>query len=95
MCLGNCLGQEGIDEVKHLLTTQGQQDYLGAMSDDEGDDEDDEDEDIDNLCAENKSDEEGEEVDDLSLQVEGISIKPQSPLLGGDEDIKNELQKVM
>lgn len=70
---------------------------LGSMSDDEEDD-DDEDEDVDEICDGNESDEdnesEGEETNDLSLKVEGKSIKPQSPLLAGDDEIKQELQKV-
>lgn len=90
---GNCLGQDGVDELQALLSDQDQHDFLGSMSDDEGDEDDDEDEDIDNLCQENDSDE-GEEVNDMGLQVKGISIQSKSPLLGTDDDIKSELQKV-
>lgn len=94
---GNCIGDEGIEELKDALNTQGQMEKLGSLSDDEGDEDDDEDEDIDEICAQNESGEENdseEETSNLSLKVEGISIKPQSPLLGDDEEIQQELQKV-
>lgn len=92
--LGNCLGADGIDELQDLFTTQDQRDCLGTLSDDEGDEDDDEDEDIENLCRDNESEGEGEEVSDITLQVKGVSLQSKSPLLGTDDDIKSELQKV-
>lgn len=36
----------------------------------------------------------GEAGDELNLSVTGVSLKPESPLLGTDEEIETELIKV-
>ena len=104
---GNAIGEDGIDEVKGWLESNGCLDTLGSMSDDEGegDDDDDDDNDNDNEKEEEEEEEdadelggsdsdEGEAAKELDFNVKGVSLKPQSPLLGTDEEVENELLKV-
>ena len=96
---GNSIGDEGLEEVKNWLNENGRLDILGSMSEDEGegDDDDDDDNDDDQEDELEGGDSEGDEGDvsnDLNLSVTGVSLKPQSPLLGDDEEVENELIKV-
>ena len=96
---GNSIGDEGLEEVKNWLNENGQLDILGSMSEDEGegDDDDDDNDDDDQEDELEGGDSEGDEGDvsnDLNLSVTGVSLKPQSPLLGDDEEVENELIKV-
>ena len=54
---------------------------------------DDEDEEGDEELGGGDSDD-GEAGDELNLSVTGVSLKPESPLLGTDEEIEKELIKV-
>ena len=87
---GNAIGEDGIEEVKGWLESNGRLDALGSLSDDEG--EVDEDEEGDELGGGDSDD--GEAGDELNLSVTGVSLKPESPLLGTDEEIEKELIKV-
>ena len=93
---GNAIGEDGIEEVIAWLETNGRLDTLGSMSDDEGevDDDDEEEEDDERLGGGDSEggDEEGD--NELNLSVTGVSLKPQSPLLGTDEEVEAELIKV-
>ena len=93
---GNSIGEDGIEEVRNWLDSKGRLDTLGSMSDDEGedDDDDDDDEDEDALGGSGNEDDDGDTADDLNLSVTGVSLKPQSPLLGDDEEVEKELIKV-
>ena len=69
------------------------------MSEDEGegdddDDDDDNDDQEDELEGGDSEGVEGDVSNDLNLSVTGVSLKPQSPLLGDDEEVENELIKV-
>ena len=86
---GNCIGDEGIEDLKSQLESEGKGDALASMSEDEGDASDEEEEELGDV--ENG---EGETSADLTLQVQGISLKAESPLLGSDQDVMSELQKV-
>ena len=88
---GNAIGEDGIEEVKGWLESNGRLDALGSLSDDEG--EVDEDEEGDEELGGGDSDD-GEAGDQLNLSVTGVSLKPESPLLGTDEEIEKELIKV-
>lgn len=88
---GNAIGEDGIEEVKGWLESNGRLDALGSLSDDEG--EVDEDEEGDEELGGGDSDD-GEAGDELNLSVTGVSLKPESPLLGTDEEIEKELIKV-
>ena len=88
---GNAIGEDGIEEVKGWLESNGRLDALGSLSDDEG--EIDEDEEGDEELGGGDSDD-GEAGDELNLSVTGVSLKPESPLLGTDEEIEKELIKV-
>nr|XP_058971510.1 ran GTPase-activating protein 1-like [Pocillopora verrucosa] len=97
---GNSIGDEGLEEVKNWLNENGRLDILGSMSEDEGegDDDDDDNDDDDQEDELEGGDSEGDEGDvsnDLNLSVTGVSLKPQSPLLGDDEEVENELIKVV
>ena len=92
--LGNCLGDEGINQVKSQLESHKHLEMLGSMSEDEGDEDDDEDED-DGLGDEDGDGSEGEESHGVSLEVKGVTLKAQSPLLGDDEEVEKELIKVL
>ena len=85
--------------MRNWLDSKGRLDTLGSLSDDEGegddDDDDDEDEDDeDELQGGNSEDDDEETTDHLNLSVTGVSLKPQSPLLGDDEEVEKELIKV-
>ena len=88
---GNAIGEDGIEEVKGWLESNGRLDALGSLSDDEGEVEDDEEGD-EELGGGDSDD--GEAGDELNLSVTGVSLKPESPLLGTDEEIEKELIKV-
>ena len=88
---GNAIGEDGIEEVKGWLESNGRLDALGSLSDDEG--EVDDDEEGDEELGGGDSDD-GEAGDQLNLSVTGVSLKPESPLLGTDEEIEKELIKV-
>ena len=88
---GNAIGEDGIEEVKGWLESNGRLDALGSLSDDEG--EVDDDEEGDEELGGGDSDD-GEAGDELNLSVTGVSLKPESPLLGTDEEIEKELIKV-
>ena len=104
--VGNAIGEDGIEEVRGWLESNGCLHTLGSMSDDEGegdDDDDDEEEEEeekndegeeDELGVENNESDDGETVEELDFKVTGVSLKPQSPLLGTDEEVENELTKV-
>ena len=65
------------------------------MSEDEvDDDDDDEEEEDEGLGGGDSEDDDGEGGDELNLSVTGVSLKPQSPLLGTDEEVERELIKV-
>ena len=91
---GNAIGEDGIEEVKGWLVSNGHLDALGSLSDDEGEADDDEEEDEGLGGGESDGDEDEEGVDELNLSVTGVSLKPQSPLLGTDEEVERELIKV-
>lgn len=86
---GNSIGDDGIEEVRNWLDSKGRLDTLGSMSDDEGEGDDD-----DELEGGGSEDDDGDTADDLNLSVTGVSLKPQSPLLGDDEEVEKELIKV-
>lgn len=69
---------------------------LGSMSDDEGESDEDEEKNDegegDELGGESNESDEGGDV--AELEVTGVSLKPQSPLLGTDEEVESELMKV-
>jgi len=88
---GNSIGDDGIEEVRNWLDSKGRLDTLGSMSDDEGEGDDDEE---DELGGGGSEDDDGDTADDLNLSVTGVSLKPQSPLLGDDEEVEKELIKV-
>ena len=90
---GNAIGEDGIEEVKGWLESNGRLDALGSLSDDEGEVDDDEGEEGDEELGGGDSDD-GEAGDQLNLSVTGVSLKPESPLLGTDEEIEKELIKV-
>lgn len=90
---GNAIGEDGIEEVKGWLESNGRLDALGSLSDDEGEVDDDEDEEGDEELGGGDSDD-GEAGDQLNLSVTGVTLKPESPLLGTDEEIEKELIKV-
>ena len=84
--IGNVFGEDGIDELKSVLERQSQLDILGSLSDDEEEDEDEEEEDDDdeeNVTA--RDDNEGELSEDLALQIQGIALQSDSPLLHNDD----------
>lgn len=89
---GNSIGEDGIEEVRNWLDSKGRLDTLGSMSDDEGEGDDDDEE--DELQGGDSEDDDGETSDHLNLSVTGVSLKPQSPLLGDDEEVEKELIKV-
>ena len=94
---GNSIGEDGIEEVKNWLDSNGRLDTLGSMSDDEGDgddDEEEEEEEEEELEGGDSEDDDGDTADHLNLSVMGVSLKPQSPLLGDDEEVEKELIKV-
>ena len=90
---GNAIGEDGIEEVKGWLESNGRLDALGSLSDDEGEVDDDDDEEGDEELGGGDSDD-VEAGDELNLSVTGVSLKPESPLLGTDEEIEKELIKV-
>ena len=90
---GNCIGDEGIQDLKSQLESEGKGDALASMSEDEGDASDEEEEELGDV-ENGEGESEGETSADLTLQVQGISLKPESPLLGSDQDVMSELQKV-
>lgn len=90
---GNAIGEDGIEEVKGWLESNGRLDALGSLSDDEGEVDDDGGEEGDEELGGGDSDD-GEAGDELNLSVTGVSLKPESPLLGTDEEIEKELIKV-
>ncbi|XP_033109584.1 ran GTPase-activating protein 1-like [Anneissia japonica] len=83
---GNCLGEDGIEEVRGTLEASGQLEFLGSLSDDEGDEDDDDDdddyEDVDDDEDDDEDDEEEKAVDveegtrmkDPALVVTGTAI---------------------
>ncbi|XP_071949839.1 ran GTPase-activating protein 1-like [Antedon mediterranea] len=73
---GNCLGEDGIEEVKGTLEAADQLDILGSLSDDEGDDEEDDDDDEYEDVDEDEEDEEGTTIKDPALEVKGTAIIP-------------------
>ena len=79
--------------MRSWLDSKGRLDTLGSMSDDEGEGDDDDDDD-DELGGGGSEDNDGDTADDLNLSVTGVSLKPQSPLLGDDEEVEKELIKV-
>ena len=94
---GNAIGEDGILEVKHWLDSNGCLNTLGSMSDDEFDDDDEEEEEEEEdegLGGGDSEDEDGKGGDELNLSVTGVSLKPQSPLLGTDEEVERELIEV-
>ena len=81
--------------MRSWLDSKGRLDTLGSMSDDEGEgDDDDDDDDDDELGGVGSENNDGDTGDDLNLSVTGVSLKPQSPLLGDDEEVEKELIKV-
>ncbi|XP_033103143.1 ran GTPase-activating protein 1-like, partial [Anneissia japonica] len=82
----NCLGEDGIEEVRGTLEASGQLEFLGSLSDDEGDEDDDDDdddyEDVDDDEDDDEDDEEEKAVDveegtrmkDPALVVTGTAI---------------------
>ena len=90
---GNGIGEDGIEEVRNWLDSKGHLDTLGSMSDDEGEGDDDDDEE-EELEGGDSEDDDGDDADHLNLSVTGVSLKPQSPLLGDDEEVEKELIKV-
>lgn len=80
--------------MRNWLDSKDRLDTLGSMSDDEGEGDDDDDEDEDELQGGDSEDDDGETSDHLNLSVTGVSLKPQSPLLGDDEEVEKELIKV-
>ena len=81
--------------MRNWLDSKGRLDTLGSMSDDEGEgDDDDDDDDEDELGGGDSENDDGDTADDLNLSVTGVSLKPQSPLLGDDEEVEKELIKV-
>ena len=92
---GNSIGEDGITEVRDWLDSNGRLNTLGSMSEDEvDDDDDDEEEEDEGLGGGDSEDDDGEGGDELNLSVTGVSLKPQSPLLGTDEEVERELIKV-
>ena len=73
---------------------------LGSMSDDEGESGEDEEKndegEEDELGGESNESDEGEDVAEFveDFKVTGVGLKPQSPLLGTDEEVESELMKV-
>ena len=90
---GNSIGEDGIEEMRNWLDSKGRLETLGSMSDDEGEGDDDDDEE-EELGGGDSGDDDGDTADDLNLSVTGVSLKPQSPLLGDDEEVEKELIKV-
>ena len=80
--------------MRSWLDSKGRLDTLGSMSDDEGEGDDDDDDDEDELGGGGSEDNDRDTADDLNLSVTGVSLKPQSPLLGDDEEVEKELIKV-
>lgn len=92
---GNSIGEDGIEEVRNWLDSNGRLDTLGSMSDDEGEgDDDDDDDEEEELGGGDSEDDDEDTADHLNLSVTGVSLKPQSPLLGDDEEVEKELIKV-
>lgn len=89
---GNSIGEDGIEEVRNWLDSNSRLDTLGSMSDDEGEGDDDDDE--EELEGRDSEGDDGDAADNLNLSVTGVSLKPQSPLLGDDEEVEKELIKV-
>ena len=79
--------------MKGWLDSNSRLHALGSLSDDEGE-VDDDDEDDEGLVGNESEDDDGEGDSELNLSVTGVSLKPQSPLLGTDEDVERELIKV-
>ena len=79
--------------MRNWLDSKGRLDTLGSMSDDEGEGDDDDD-DEDELGGRDSEDDDENAGDDLNLSVTGVSLKPQSPLLGDDEEVEKEIIKV-
>lgn len=79
--------------MRNWLDSKGRLDTLGSMGDDEGEG-DDEDDNEDELEGRDSEDDDGDTSDHLNLSVTGVSLKPQSPLLGDDEEVEKELIKV-
>ena len=79
--------------MRNWLDSKGRLDTLGSMSDDEGEGDDDDDNE-DELQGGDSEDDDGDTADQLNLSVTGVSLKPQSPLLGDDEEVEKELIKV-
>ncbi|XP_044177192.1 ran GTPase-activating protein 1-like [Acropora millepora] len=93
---GNAIGDDGIKEVRGWLESNGCLHTLGSMSDDDGESDEDEEKndegEEDELGGESNESDEGEDV--AELEVTGVGLKPQSPLLGTDEEVESELMKV-
>lgn len=97
--VGNAIGDDGIEEVRGWLESNGCLHTLGSMSEDEGESDVDEEKndeggEEDELGGQNNESDEGEDVAELDFKVTGVGLKPQSPLLGTDEEVENELTKV-
>lgn len=82
--------------MKNWLNANGQLDTLGSLSEDEGegDDDDDDDDQEEELEGGDSEGDDGDVSNELNLSVTGVSLKPQSPLLGDDEEVEKELIKV-
>ncbi|XP_015779681.1 PREDICTED: ran GTPase-activating protein 1-like isoform X1 [Acropora digitifera] len=93
---GNAIGDDGIKEVRGWLESNGCLHTLGSMKDDEGESDEDEEKndegEEDELGGESNESDEGEDV--AELEVTGVGLKPQSPLLGTDAEVESELMKV-
>uniref|UniRef100_UPI00398EFD39 ran GTPase-activating protein 1b n=1 Tax=Pristiophorus japonicus TaxID=55135 RepID=UPI00398EFD39 len=78
---GNCLGEEGCDQLKEIMDSFNKRDVLGSLSDDESDGEEEEDDD---------DDDEDEEDDDEELDDD----EDDDEEVGGGEEEEREQEKV-
>ena len=104
LLVGNQLG-DAVEEVQELMTELGKIDCLGSFEENEEPDSDEEEKEEEESDQEEKKEEEDKEniredekisngIDDLSLQIKGMGLNKDSPLLKDDLKTNGQLTEV-
>ncbi|KAL7883543.1 hypothetical protein SRHO_G00012010 [Serrasalmus rhombeus] len=84
---GNCLGEEGCQNLRELMQNMNMEDMLGSLSDDEGEPEEDDDED-DEEDEEDEEEEDEEDDDEDEEEEEDVDEEEENEEEGEDEPSK-------
>ncbi|OCT83142.1 hypothetical protein XELAEV_18025680mg [Xenopus laevis] len=83
---GNCLGEEGCEQVQEILESINMANILGSLSDDEGDEDEDDDDDDDDDDEDDDDENDDEEVEEEEEEVEEEE--------GGDNENKEKSKEI-